>query len=344
MQIKIDKRSDVPVREQVREQIIYLIATGQLPVGSVLPSVRELARRLKIHHNTVSQAYSLLADRGWLIQRRGSKLVVSPGAARSELKDFSDLDDLIDRAIRLARSRGYSFQDLTARVRLRLAAHPADHFLVVSPEPELGEIMRAELETALGHSPVVCSVGTLRQNPSLADGAAVLTPSYWIAKLDGLAPANRLVAVNFSPADEHLALLRGLSQASAIAVVSVSAVFLETSSGLLAPAIGRRHTFRAFHMAGPPGTTARKLVDYVPGATPRPSPIDWPPDQEVQSPTRSPKAGRAAQPNTGDSAELRGFDVVFCDSIAYHSTQHRRQVQYRLLSDESLAQIRSALL
>jgi DNA-binding transcriptional regulator YhcF (GntR family) len=339
MQIRIDKRSDVPVREQVREQIIYLIATGQLPVGSVLPSVRELARRLKIHHNTVSQAYSLLAERGWLIQRRGSKLVVSPGAARSELKDFSDLDDLIDRAIRFARSRGYSLQDLTARVRLRLAAQPADHFLVVAPERELGEIMRSELAAAVGHSPNVYSVGTLRQNPSVVDGAAILTPSYWIAKLDGLVPADRLVSVNFSAADEHLALLRGLSQASAIAVVSVSGVFLETASGLFAPAIGRRHTFRVFHM-----TAERKLVDYMPGATPRPSPIDWPPDKEDQPPPRPPKGGRAARPETGDNAELSGFDVVFCDSIAYQSIQHRRKVQYRLLSDESLAQIRSALL
>ena len=52
MKIHINKQSDLPVREQLREQIIYLLGTGKLRVGSTLPSVRELARQVKVHHNT----------------------------------------------------------------------------------------------------------------------------------------------------------------------------------------------------------------------------------------------------------------------------------------------------
>ena len=61
MQIHINKESEVPARDQLRQQIIFLIATGQLSVGTELPSVGQLARRLKVHHNTISHAYSQLA-------------------------------------------------------------------------------------------------------------------------------------------------------------------------------------------------------------------------------------------------------------------------------------------
>ncbi|HUU12394.1 MAG TPA: GntR family transcriptional regulator [Terriglobia bacterium] len=57
MDIRVSKQSEVPVRQQMAEQIVLLIATGNLKPGQALPSVRELARRLKIHHNTVSHAY-----------------------------------------------------------------------------------------------------------------------------------------------------------------------------------------------------------------------------------------------------------------------------------------------
>jgi DNA-binding transcriptional regulator YhcF (GntR family) len=63
MEIRISKESDVPVREQLAEQIVFQIATEKLKPGQMLPSVRELARRLGIHHNTVSHAYQDLVRR-----------------------------------------------------------------------------------------------------------------------------------------------------------------------------------------------------------------------------------------------------------------------------------------
>ena len=80
LDIHIIKDSEVTIREQLVEQIIFLIATGKLQPGEALPSVRGLARPHKIHHNTISQAYQDLVDRDWLIRRRGSRMVVrSPG-------------------------------------------------------------------------------------------------------------------------------------------------------------------------------------------------------------------------------------------------------------------------
>ena len=43
MAIAIDKNSDVSLRRQIVEQIVFQIATGMLKLGEQLPSVREVA-------------------------------------------------------------------------------------------------------------------------------------------------------------------------------------------------------------------------------------------------------------------------------------------------------------
>jgi len=228
MQIHIDKQSEVPARDQLRQQIIFLIGTGQLSKGTELPSVRELARRLKVHHNTISCIYSQLTRDGWLKKRRGSRVVVGQ-TANSWIEEFADLDDLINRAIRLAGSRGYSLQQLTARVRARLLAEPSDHLLVVAPERDLAELIRAEIGETVGHEPEACSASVVQQNPSIAIGAILITPSYFAGKVQPAVPAERtVVAISYSPAAEHIAAIRNLSQPSVIGVVSVSALFLES--------------------------------------------------------------------------------------------------------------------
>ena len=341
MQIYIDKRSDVPARDQLRQQIIFLISTGQLSIGMELPSVRQLARQLKVHHNTISHAYSRLTRDGWLIKKRGSRLVVG-GTTKSRIEDFRDLDDLIDRAIRLARSHGYSLQQLTARVRARLLAEPSDHLLLVAPERNLAELIRAEIGEAVGREPDACSVSLLQQNPSIAIGAIVITPGYFAGKVQPAVSADRtVVPISYSLADEHIAAIRNLSQPSVIGVVSVSALFLETANGLLASAIGRRHSFREFLLQKPAGSTNQLiLANYFPNEQSLRLADTWRlPDGEAGDRFRVPRVALSASRELASSADLQGIDLLFCDSLGYAVVKHRRCVKYRLISAESLAEI-----
>ncbi len=57
--------------EQLRDQIRARIQQGRLKPGQRLPSVRELARALNVHFNTVARAYRLLAREGWIRMRPG---------------------------------------------------------------------------------------------------------------------------------------------------------------------------------------------------------------------------------------------------------------------------------
>jgi len=62
MDIQISKESGIPIHLQLERQIAFSIAAGTLKSGMRLPSIRALANRLKVHHNTVSQAYKSLVD------------------------------------------------------------------------------------------------------------------------------------------------------------------------------------------------------------------------------------------------------------------------------------------
>ena len=72
MRLWLSKSSEVPIRVQLEAQIILGILSNDLKAGQRLPSTRELARRYKIHSNTVSATYRQLAGKGWVDFRKGS--------------------------------------------------------------------------------------------------------------------------------------------------------------------------------------------------------------------------------------------------------------------------------
>lgn len=244
MEIRISKESDVPLRQQVTEQIILLIATEKLKPGVALPSVRELARRLKIHHNTISHAYQDLVRRHWVVSRRGSHLVVirSPEELVPVMQK-QDLDELINLTIEQARQQGYSLQALRERMRERLLTQPPDHILVVEEEPGLRELLQEEIREAVPWPVCGCGRRDLASEPGLAVGALVATPQYAVGDTEPLTPRDRpVVPVAFGTAEESAGMIRKLRDPSVIAVVSVSRLVLQAAQGFLAPAIERRHT------------------------------------------------------------------------------------------------------
>lgn len=69
--LQIDLGSAVPAYEQILSGLRALLVAGKFKAGDQLPTVRELALDLGVHHNTVAEAYRLLAVEGWLDLRRG---------------------------------------------------------------------------------------------------------------------------------------------------------------------------------------------------------------------------------------------------------------------------------
>ena len=73
---KLTAQSQDPLYEQVASQVIHMIDSGALAVGSRAPSVRSLSLQLKVSISTVIAAYRLLEDRGRLQARPQSGFYV----------------------------------------------------------------------------------------------------------------------------------------------------------------------------------------------------------------------------------------------------------------------------
>jgi GntR family transcriptional regulator len=68
--IRIDLALPAPAYRQIANALRALLVAGAFPVGETLPTVRQLAVDLAVHHNTVAEAYRVLAEEGWLALRR----------------------------------------------------------------------------------------------------------------------------------------------------------------------------------------------------------------------------------------------------------------------------------
>jgi GntR family transcriptional regulator len=72
--------SPIPIYEQIVTQVTFGIASGGLEVGTLIPSVRDLAQRLLVHPNTVARAFQELERQGVVAARRGRGMEVTPEA------------------------------------------------------------------------------------------------------------------------------------------------------------------------------------------------------------------------------------------------------------------------
>lgn len=147
MRIWISKNSEVPIREQLVTQIVLGIVSNDLKISERLPSTRELARRYDIHANTVSAAYRELARRGWVEFKKGSGVYVRARVDEA-VENGLALDQLIARFFRHLREDGYSLAEIQAGIQRSLSMQRPDHFLLLESDPELREILVAEISTA----------------------------------------------------------------------------------------------------------------------------------------------------------------------------------------------------
>lgn len=125
-------------------QIVLGIVSTDLKTAERLPSTRELARRYDIHANTVSSAYRELARRGWVEFRKGSGVYVRARDGET-LECGPALDQLIARFFRNLREGGYSLAEIRDGMQRSLSLQRPDHFLLLEPDPELREILMAEI-------------------------------------------------------------------------------------------------------------------------------------------------------------------------------------------------------
>lgn len=121
MKIIINNSSMQPIYEQAVVQIKGLIIDGQLKEGEPLPSVRSLAKELRVSALTVKKSYDVLEQEGFVITVHGKGSFVActnQGLLLEEKRKEVELD--LETAIRKGRSCGMSDEEITEMFRIIL--------------------------------------------------------------------------------------------------------------------------------------------------------------------------------------------------------------------------------
>ena len=102
MRIIISNRSTVPIYEQIKIQIIEAILSDELREDTQLPSIRQLAKELKVSVITTTRAYKDLEEEGYVVNIQGKGCYVLP--KNQELvyeKLMGNMEELIFEALAL---------------------------------------------------------------------------------------------------------------------------------------------------------------------------------------------------------------------------------------------------
>ena len=114
MFITLNPESDVPVFQQIHDEIVLAIARGQLSDGDKLDPVRRVAKDIGINPATVKKAYDLLVSEDLVKTAARSGSIVRPGARTAAQE--KQLEEQLSRVVALARAQGFSPDKLHARL------------------------------------------------------------------------------------------------------------------------------------------------------------------------------------------------------------------------------------
>jgi DNA-binding transcriptional regulator YhcF (GntR family) len=119
--LQIDLASELPASEQIVRGLRATLLARQFRPGDQLPSVRQLAFDLGVHHNTVAGAYRQLAEEGWLDLRRGRGATVierpAPAPTPRAAAEFRQrLEEVVVKALAEGVPEGDVVRELSIRI------------------------------------------------------------------------------------------------------------------------------------------------------------------------------------------------------------------------------------
>lgn len=121
MDIIINNHSMQPIYEQITGQVKAKIMKGEWKEGQMLPSVRTLAKTLRVSALTVKKAYDTLEQEGFVITVHGKGSFVACAGQELMLEEKrKEVEDSFEAAIRMGRSCGMSNEEITELFELVL--------------------------------------------------------------------------------------------------------------------------------------------------------------------------------------------------------------------------------
>jgi len=231
VEIALNRRGGIPVRDQIRAQLELKILGGEIRAGERLPSVRALARRLRVHPNTISAAYKELQAAGHLKLKAGSGVYVRRSGP-SEIDEARGLDEMIRLALQKAFDHGYSGDQVRGAVKRWLAGTPHDRVVVIDPLRAMAELIASELGQSLPVPVTARTMDEVKDEPGKLSGALSVVLPYHIEVLRGIVPGASVEPVHLEVSRDVRDAIIGVPQGSIVLVVSHSETVLPFASVL----------------------------------------------------------------------------------------------------------------
>ena len=113
MRIIISNQSELPIYAQIKEQLKEQILNGQIPEGSTLPSIRQLAKEVGVSVITTTRAYSDLEAEGFIATMQGKgSVVLSKDNSMVREQYLMRIEEGLTTAIETARVMGLPDEEL----------------------------------------------------------------------------------------------------------------------------------------------------------------------------------------------------------------------------------------
>ena len=121
MNILIDNKSGTPIYDQIYSQIKGQIISGALKQDELLPSIRGLAKDLRISFITTQRAYEELEKEGFIYTLPAKGCYVAPkNVELLREENLKKIEEHIDEIVRLAASCNLSKQEIMEMVHFSL--------------------------------------------------------------------------------------------------------------------------------------------------------------------------------------------------------------------------------
>ena len=114
MRIIVSNQSELPIYAQIKEQLKEQILNGQIPEGTTLPSIRQLAKEIGVSVITTTRAYSDLEAEGFIATMQGKgSVVLSKDNSMVREQYLMRIEERLTTAIETARVMGLPDEELT---------------------------------------------------------------------------------------------------------------------------------------------------------------------------------------------------------------------------------------
>ncbi|MBI1170446.1 GntR family transcriptional regulator [bacterium] len=238
VKVQIDRKSNLSLRQQLKGALEHAITFGEWPIGSSLPSVRDLALQADVAPMTVAKVYAELKAAGLIETRSGSGTFVAD-SAQARLASGSEMlrlrgaiDAVIDQAINL----GAAPEDLAglihARVTARLALGRRQFIAMVGLFADATASYAQRVADQVGDHAFVeaTTLDQITADPAyqkrLQGADIVLTFSNLQAAVTAALPGVPILSIRFIPSEATRMALASIDPMAKVGVVSRFADFL----------------------------------------------------------------------------------------------------------------------